>query len=117
MTDIFSQKKRSEVMSKIRSKETKLEVVFRKELWRSGYRYLKNATGWFGKTDILLKKYETVIFIDSCFWHGCKKHFKLPTTRQDFWSEKIERNRRRDKEVTKHYKKMGWRVSVFGSMI
>lgn len=110
MADIFSKEKRSEIMSKVRSKETKLEAVFRRELWRSGFRYRKNAVKWFGKPDILMKKYKTVVFIDSCFWHGCKKHFKLPSTKPDFWRMKIERNKRRDREVTRHYKKENWNV-------
>ncbi|MFA5986514.1 MAG: very short patch repair endonuclease [Parcubacteria group bacterium] len=110
MVDIFSKEKRSEIMSKIRSKETKMEVKFRKKLWHSGFRYRKNASGYFGKPDILLKKYRTVIFIDSCFWHGCKKHFKLPSTRQKFWSEKMVQNQKRDKDVTGYYKKNGWKI-------
>ncbi|NLC30820.1 MAG: very short patch repair endonuclease, partial [Candidatus Moranbacteria bacterium] len=104
MADIFSKKKRSEIMSKVRSKETKMEVEFRKKLWRAGFRYRKNASGQFGKPDVFLSRYKTVIFIDSCFWHGCKKHFKMPSTRIDFWERKIERNRQRDKEVNKYYK-------------
>ena len=110
MADIFSKKKRSEIMSKIRSKETKLEIALRKELWKAGYRYRKNASGYFGKPDVLLKKYKTVIFVDSCFWHGCKKHLRLPETNKNFWKEKIERNIKRDKEVNSHYKKIGWKV-------
>ena len=110
MADIFSKAKRSEVMSKIRSKETKLETEFRKALWAMGYRYRKNALGWFGKPDLLLKKRKTVVFVDSCFWHGCEKHFKLPATKKTFWKTKIDRNRQRDREVTRHYKKEGWKI-------
>lgn len=110
MVDIFSKEKRSEIMSKVRSKETKIEIQLRKELWKAGYRYRKNASGYFGKPDVLLKKHKTVIFVDSCFWHGCKKHLRLPSTNKKFWKEKIERNMERDKEVNKHYRKIGWRV-------
>ena len=113
MADVFSKKKRSEVLSKIRGKDTKIEIIFRKRLWKAGYRYRKNASGYFGKPDVLLKKYKTVIFIDSCFWHGCKKHFKLPSTNMIFWKEKIERNRRRDRGVGRYYRKKGWRVIRF----
>ena len=74
MTYIFSKNKRSEIMSKVRSKGSKIEIEFRKKLWQAGFRYRKNATKYFGKPDIVLPKYKTVIFIDSCFWHGCKKH-------------------------------------------
>ena len=110
MTVIFSKKKRSEVMSRVRAKETGLEIKFRKALWKSGFRYRKNVRKYFGTPDIVLKKYKTVIFIDSCFWHGCKKHGTWPKTRKSFWKKKIERNVERDREVSKHYRKIGWRI-------
>jgi DNA mismatch endonuclease (patch repair protein) len=110
MADIFSKKKRSEIMSKVRSKDSKIEVEFRKKLWKLGFRYRKNSTRYFGKPDIVLPKYKTVIFIDSCFWHGCKKHGSMPQTRKKFWEAKIERNKQRDKEVNKYYKKSDWKI-------
>lgn len=110
MVDIFSKKKRSEIMSKIRSKDSKIEVEFRKALWKKGFRYRKNPTKYFGKPDLVLPKYKTVIFIDSCFWHGCKKHGTIPATRKKFWTEKIKKNRQRDKDVNNHYKKESWKV-------
>ena len=109
MTDIFSKKKRSEIMSKVRSKDSKIEIEFRKKLWGEGFRYRKNASKYFGKPDLVLPKYKTVIFIDSCFWHGCKKHGSMPQTRKKFWKAKIERNKQRDREVNKHYKKENWK--------
>ena len=108
--DIYSKKKRSEIMSKVRNKDSKIETEFRKKLWEAGFRYLKNSTKYFGKPDIVLPKYKTVIFIDSCFWHGCKKHGSIPETRKKFWTKKIERNKARDKEVNRHYKKDGWKI-------
>lgn len=110
MADIFKKKKRSEVMSKVKHKDSKIEVAFRKKLWAEGFRYSKNSAKYFGKPDIVLPKYETVIFIDSCFWHGCKKHGSIPATRTKFWTEKIDRNKTRDKEVNKYYKKKDWKV-------
>lgn len=97
-------------MRLVRSKDTKIEVRFRKVLWKLGYRFIKNAGSYFGKPDIVLKKFNTVIFIDSCFWHGCKKHLRLPSTRKTFWTTKILRNKQRDKEVTRYYKKINWNV-------
>lgn len=108
--DRVSKEKRSEMMSKVRSKNTKLEIAFGKILWSNGFRYRKNSRKYFGTPDFVLKKYQTVIFIDSCFWHGCKKHCKLPTTNIKFWKEKIERNIARDKEVNKYYKKKKWEI-------
>ena len=97
-------------MSKVRNKDSKIEIDFRKAIWKAGFRYGKNPTKYFGKPDLVLKKHKAVIFVDSCFWHGCKKHCRLPATRKKYWTEKIERNKQRDKEVNRHYKKIGWKV-------
>ncbi|MBL7156404.1 MAG: very short patch repair endonuclease [Candidatus Pacebacteria bacterium] len=110
MTDTVSKKKRSEIMSKVRSKNSKLEVDFRKAIWKARFRYRKNPKGYFGKPDLVLKKYKTVIFVDSCFWHGCKRHCRLPATRKKYWIQKIERNKKRDKEVNRYYKKIDWKI-------
>ena len=110
MPDIVSKKKRSEIMSLIKSKDSKIEVLFRKELRKQGFRYSKNSSKYFGKPDIVLLKHKTVIFIDSCFWHGCKKHCRIPAVRKKYWTEKITRNKERDKEVNKHYKIKNWEV-------
>lgn len=110
MADTVSKKKRSEIMSAVRSKDTKIEIAFRKAIWRKGFRYSKNSSKYFGKPDIVLKKYKTAIFLDSCFWHGCKKHCRIPRARKKYWTEKIERNKQRDKEVDRYYKKIGWKI-------
>ena len=106
----MSKSQRSNIMSAVRSKDTIMEVAFRKALWQKGFRYRKNSTKYFGKPDIVLKKYETVIFLDSCFWHGCQKHFRMPATRKKYWEVKIKRNKQRDKEVNWYYKKLGWKI-------
>ncbi len=110
MADKVSKQKRSEIMSKVKSKDSKIEIDFRKAIWRAGLRYRKNPPKYFGKPDLVLKKYKTVIFVDSCFWHGCKKHCRLPATRKKYWTEKIERNRKRDQEVNCYYRKIGWKI-------
>lgn len=110
MTDIYTKERRTEIMKAVKNKDSKLEIDFRKALWNNGFRYRKNVTGYFGKPDLVLKKYRTVIFIDSCFWHGCKKHCKLPTTRKKWWADKIEKNKQRDKKVNRYYRKMNWNV-------
>ncbi len=97
-------------MSRIRDRDSGLEIAFRKALWKLGYRYRKNPRGYKGKPDVLLKSRKTVVFIDSCFWHGCKKHCRMPGSRKEYWETKIQKNIKRDKEVTTHYKKMGWLV-------
>jgi len=104
--DTVSKQKRSEIMSHVKNKDSKMEILFRKELWKTGLRYRKNS----GRPDIVLPKYKTTVFIDSCFWHGCKKHCRIPSVRKNYWAQKIARNTERDKEVSKHYKKQGWKV-------
>lgn len=97
-------------MSKVRNKDSKIEISLRKMLWAKGFRYRKNSTKYYGKPDIIVAKYKTVIFMDSCFWHKCPKHYKAPTTRAKFWEEKITNNKIRDKKVNRHYKKEGWKI-------
>ena len=72
------------MMGQVKGKDTKLEQAVSKALWKKGYRYRKNVLTLFGKPDIAIKKYNVVIFIDSCFWHGCTTHFKLPSKNQDY---------------------------------
>jgi len=108
--DTVSKQRRSEIMSLIKSRDSKIETLFRKELWKHGFRYRKNSGKYFGKPDVVLKQHKAVIFIDSCFWHGCKKHCRIPTARKTYWIDKIKRNKIRDKEVSKHYKKQGWKI-------
>lgn len=108
--DTVSKRQRSEIMSRIKNKNSKIETLFCKELRKHGIKYHKNSAKYFGKPDIVLKKYNFVIFIDSCFWHGCKKHCRIPHTKKVYWIKKIGQNIKRDKEVTKHYRKIGWKI-------
>ena len=108
--DTVSKQKRSEIMSRIKSRDSKIEILFRKEFWKQGFRYRKNSGKYFGKPDIVLKKHKVVIFIDSCFWHGCKKHCRFPTSRKSYWVAKIARNTKRDDEVARYYQKGGWNI-------
>lgn len=110
MADAFSKEKRSEIMRAVKNKDSKIEVALGKALWHAGFRYRKNVSNYFGKPDIVLKKYNTAIFIDSCFWHGCKKHCRMPLSRREYWTKKIQRNKQRDSEVNRRYRAMGWNV-------
>lgn len=101
---------RSRIMRLVRSKDTKLEEFFRKELWKKGTRYRKNPRGYYGKPDLAIKKKKTVIFLDSCFWHGCSKHCRLPKSNVNYWKNKIDRNIQRDKQVTQYYKDKKWTI-------
>ena len=108
--DKVSEEKRSEIMRAVKNRDSKIEFEFRKALWKLGFRYRKNASNYFGKPDIVLKKYKTVIFIDSCFWHGCEEHLRMPSSRRDYWARKIERNKKRDSEVNNYYRNSDWTV-------
>lgn len=89
--------------------QSKLENRVSKELWKMGFRFRKNAQ-LFGKPDISIKKYKIVIFVDSCFWHGCPIHSNMPKTNTDYWRKKLERNINRDLEVNKYYELKNWNV-------
>lgn len=108
--DKVSKKMRSEIMSKIRSKDSVMEITLRKELHKLGLRYRKNVHDLKGKPDIVFAKKKVAIFLDSCFWHGCRWHCRLPNTNRTYWVAKIERNKARDNNINKLYKKNGWTV-------
>ena len=110
MTDKISKEERSLLMSKIRSKETKLEAHFRKLLWQNGLRYRKNSAKHYGKPDIVNESKKIAVFIDSCFWHGCDKHLRMPVQNKKYWENKINKNIQRDKLVTKYYKNKKWKI-------
>lgn len=97
MTDKVSPKKRSEIMRKIKSKNTKLENKIASDLLKKGFRFRRNVASLEGKPVIVIKKYKIVIFIDSCFWHGCPRHYRMPSFNKTYWEKKIKRNKERDK--------------------
>jgi DNA mismatch endonuclease (patch repair protein) len=109
--DILGPAERSALMSRIRNADTGIELLIRRGLHRLGFRYRLGGAGLPGRPDIVLPKYGTVVFVHGCFWHGhsCPL-FRLPKTRSDFWAEKIESNRQRDRRSTLTLRKLGWRV-------
>ena len=112
--DIWDKKKRSEVMSKIRSKDTKPELIFRKALFNEGIRYRIHVKDLPGKPDIVLSKYKTVVFVHGCFWHyheNCPEG-RIPDTNSKFWRDKLMKNVERDKKHQKELENMGWKVVV-----
>lgn len=109
MVDKISKEKRSENMRAIRSVSL-LENEVTRALWKRGFRFRKNVKGMIGKPDIVIKKYKVVIFIDSCFWHHCPIHGKIPKSNTEYWAEKIARNIDRDRKVSMHYHDAGWNL-------
>jgi DNA mismatch endonuclease (patch repair protein) len=111
----YTTRQRSELMSKIRSKNTKPEVKVRKTLWALGFRYRKNVKKLPGSPDIVFTKQKLVVFIDGEFWHGFdwdEKKSKIKSNR-GFWIPKIERNMQRDFQNEKHLTDRGWHVMRF----
>lgn len=110
MSDIFSKRKRGAVMAKIRSKDSAIERAVSTLLKTSGIRTRSHARSLPGHPDFYSKKMKFVIFADSCFWHGCRYHGSAPKTNRVFWRNKICRNKERDREVNREYRRMGWTV-------
>jgi len=101
---------RSAVMSRIRSKDTEPELLFRKALWATGLRYRTTLKGLGCRPDIVFPRGRLAIFVDGCFWHGCPEHYVFPRTNQEFWSGKLEQNLLRDRRQTADLEASGWRV-------
>ncbi|RNC71859.1 MAG: DNA mismatch endonuclease Vsr [Desulfuromonadales bacterium] len=113
MADVVSPEKRSQMMSGIRGKDTRPEVLIRKQLHARGFRYRLHDRKLSGKPDIVLSRYRAVIFVHGCFWHGHDCHlFKWPSTREQFWKDKIITNQQNDSKSLNLLRSEGWRVLV-----
>lgn len=108
MTDNLTKEQRRKNMKAIKSTHTKFEDKVCKALWNKGLRFRKNVKTLPGKPDIAIKKFKTVIFLDSCFWHKCSEHFKRPRSNNEYWDPKLARNVERDAEVNSFYLQHGW---------
>ena len=111
----YTSKKRSKIMSRIRGKNTKPELLFRKALWKKGVRYRVDNKKLPGKPDVSIQKYKLAIFIDGEFWHGYNWDDRKVNIKsnQDFWIPKIERNMQRDRQVNRDLNQMGYTVFRF----
>lgn len=111
MADVFSKEKRSDVMSRIRSRGNERTELRLAEIMRAA-----GITGWrrnqniCGKPDFIFRHERVAVFVDGCFWHGCPKCYRRPGSNQEYWDRKFERNRSRDIEVTQMLQRKGWRV-------
>jgi DNA mismatch endonuclease, patch repair protein len=111
MADVFTKAKRSEVMSRIRGRGNKATEIALARLLRQN-----KIAGWrrhlpiFGRPDFVFPKQKLAVFVDGCFWHGCRKHSSLPTNNRVFWKRKFSANKLRDHLVTRTLRSQGWRV-------
>ena len=114
MADIVNAEKRSEIMALVRAKDTKPEILLRRELHSRGIRYSLHSKMLPGKPDLVLRKHKTVIFVHGCFWHRHKKCSKssMPSTNVEFWKKKFRRNVERDRTNTQALVEQGWRVII-----
>ncbi len=115
MADKISKKRRSWNMSRIRSTNTKPEIIMRSLLHRAGYRFTVNGPlnkKLPGKPDIVLPRFKTVVFVNGCFWHGHEncKISRIPKTRTEWWKAKIGRNQERDAQANQALSGLGWQV-------
>ena len=111
MADVFSLKKRSQVMAAIRSDgnkdtELKLAAIFRKSGIRGWLRHQQLP----GRPDFLFRRERLAVFVDGCFWHGCPQHGRSPQSNRAYWSNKLHKNRMRDRIVTQELRCCGWQV-------
>ena len=114
MVDKVSKEVRSYNMSRIRSKDTKPEIIVRSYLFSKGLRFRKNDKRYPGSPDVVLPKYKTIVFVHGCFWHlheRCK-YARMPKSNVDFWKNKLYRNKERDERNQKELEEMGWKVIV-----
>ena len=111
MADVFSKRMRSEVMSRIRSKNTRPERLVRSALHRRGFRFRVHVRALPGKPDIVLQRYSTVVQVRGCFWHrhDCRDG-KMPKTSRNYWKPKLEQNVVRDQRNDRRLRSAGWHV-------
>ncbi len=97
-------------MSAVKSKGSRIEKRVGMLLKEHHVRYRSHSVTLPGKPDFYFTGLKTVLFVDSCYWHGCKRHGTTPKSNMAFWEKKLARNKERDREINRSYKKMGWRV-------
>ncbi len=120
MADVHEPETRSYNMSQVSGKDTKPEMIVRKFLHANGFRYGLHRKNLPGKPDLVLPKYNSVIFVHGCFWHAHEncKYFTVPETRTQWWKNKLYGNKNRDEKNIKTLEKLGWKViTVWGCEI
>jgi len=114
MSDVFSPEKRSWIMSRVKGRDTKPEILVRSFVFRMGFRFRLHQRKLPGTPDIVLPRHRKVIFVHGCFWHGHKgcSRSKRPSSNVRFWNNKLDANIRRDKRFRRQLRRMGWKSLV-----
>ncbi|MGH7025107.1 MAG: very short patch repair endonuclease [Caulobacteraceae bacterium] len=114
MSDVYPAAKRSEVMRRVKGRDTQAELKARRLLWALGGRYRLNRADLPGKPDIVMSGRRLAIFVHGCFWHGhdCARGARVPKANQAYWTGKIARNRARDAVTHAALEAAGWRVET-----
>lgn len=112
MSDFLTPKGRSELMSRVRNRGTSAERYVRKAVWSAGFRYRLNVRKLPGSPDLVFPRYNTVVMVQGCFWHGhsCRKGRRRPASNQEFWNRKLDSNLARDRSNQAQLRKLGWTV-------
>jgi len=114
MVDTQSREKRSRIMAAVQSENTQIEILVRRYLWSNGIRYRLHPAHLPGKPDIVIPRYKLAIFVHGCFWHGHENCTlgRLPKSRVEYWREKIEKNKFRDRQVEEKLEAEGWQFLI-----
>jgi len=113
LADTFNPEKRSQIMSRIRDRDTKPELLIRKGLHAKGFRYRLHDRKLPGKPDLVFPRYKSIIFVNGCFWHGHSCHlFRWPASRVEYWKPKITRTIERDKANFRSLEAKGWHILI-----
>lgn len=108
--DNISQVRRSEIMRRVKSKNTGLERSLQVALKSAGLRFQTHSSKLYGRPDIVFSKQKIAVFVDACFWHGCPQHCRIPHSNRPYWKQKIDGNKKRDRLVNRELNNAGWRV-------
>ena len=119
MGDFLPQSRRSALMSRVRSRGTAAELHVRKAVWHAGFRYRLNVRSLPGTPDVVLRRYNTVVFVQGCFWHShiCRKGQRRPASNREFWNRKLDGNVARDVANQQKLRDSGWTVLLIWECI
>ena len=114
MPERLTKERRSAVMARVKSRDTGAERYVRRAVWSAGFRYRLNVRKLPGTPDLVLKRYQTAVLVQGCFWHGhnCRHGQRRPATNQEYWDKKLDGNLARDTANRAKLQALGWTVCV-----